>query len=162
VLFGEVPVPDLKFLPDALLYCVSFVFVFTGCCSPSYPTFELYDAHTNRKNQDLKDDQLVCVPFPHNIKASFCRAPRTHPVQLKLSHENCTTLKRQNAAEAPYFLWGNKGPDVLPNTWPLPKGGSYLYTKVDGVTRRIRFRQCCDFDVGCPVPTFEKRCSMAI
>jgi hypothetical protein len=104
---------------------------------------------------------VVCILPPYNIEATFCEIPRTVPVQLKLAYANCTALKRQNELDAPYFLWGNKGSNILPNTRPLPDGGYYLYTKVDGVTRRIRFLQCCDF-VGCPAETFSKKCALTI
>jgi hypothetical protein len=126
--------------------------------------FDVYDTEDDVKNSRLYDNAIRCLSSPHNIKASFCQAPQTHPVQLKLAHENCTTFKRQNEAEAPYFLWGNKGPNVLPNTVPLPDGGYYLYTKVDGVTRRIRFTQCCNCCTlfRCPRAPFARQCSLKI
>jgi hypothetical protein len=108
---------------------------------------------------DLVDDTYNCLQPPYNIEASFCQAPRNPSVQMKLAHANCTALKRQTEGEAPYFLWGDKGPNVLPNTKPLPDGSYYLYTKADGVTYRIRFDQCCDDCQGDP---YSEKCSLTI
>jgi hypothetical protein len=121
----------------------------------------VYDAKTDTKQLDLQDDAVVCILPPYNIEATFCATPQTPPVQLKLANANCTALKRQNELDAPYFLWGNEGTNILPNTQPLPDGGYYLYTKVDGVTRRIRFTQCCE--QSCPESSpFSKTCSLTI
>jgi hypothetical protein len=77
---------------------------------------------------------------------------------------NCTAQKRQNQWDAPYYLWGSTGPNVLQNTVPLPDGGYYLYTRADGVTRWIRFTQCCRCCNPrlCPAARFRKQCSAAI
>lgn len=122
----------------------------------------MYDAVTDSKVLTLVDGGQVCIPPSYNIEAALCQPPQQTPsVLLKLADASCVTLKRQTEDEAPYFLWGNKGPNVLPNTRPLPDGGYYLYTKVDGVTKRIRFTQCCNAN-GCAAEPFAKQCSLTI
>jgi hypothetical protein len=133
--------------------------VFPGCCAPS---FSVYNAKYDYRFFGLQDDAVVCIRPPYNIEATFCETPRTVPVQLKLAYANCTTIKRQNELDAPYFLFGNEGANILPNTQPLPDGGYYLYTKVDGVTRRIRFSQCCGEFFICSEVSFPKTCSLTI
>jgi hypothetical protein len=142
----------------------AFFLTLPGCCTPTLPVCSVYDAFNDRKVSDLHDGDVTCIFPPYDVEAAFCQAPRTVPVQLKLAYANCTAIKRQYEVDAPFFLWGNKGANVLPNTRPLPDGGYYLYTKVDGVTSRIRFTQCCDCcnDFGCPAAPFPKACSLTI
>lgn len=46
------------------------------------------------------------------------------PVGIKISPHRGSTIARQKECEAPYFLWGNNGADILPNPnkKPLPPG----------------------------------------
>jgi hypothetical protein len=95
--------------------------------------------------------------MPYNIEADLCDTPTTPPVQLKLADANCTVLHRQYDSEAPYFLWGNNGSDVFRNRKPLPNGGYYLSSKIDGRTKTIRFTQSCAGQG--PGKTFGKVCA---
>jgi hypothetical protein len=114
----------------------------------------VYNAKTEAAVAALSDDSTLCIKAPYNIEAAVtCGRVRKPPVQMKLLRSNCATLKRQKELDAPYLLWGNSGRNVLPNTRPLPDGSYYLDSKIDGVTHRVKFTQCCGS--GCPDPTFD-------
>lgn len=102
----------------------------------------------------------MCIDQPYNIEFDLCDTPTAPPVLLKLADANCVALHRQHELDAPYFLWGNKGSNVLRNLKPLPNGGYYLYTKEDGRTERIQFTQSCEGQG--PGKAFGKVCASKI
>jgi hypothetical protein len=134
--------------------------------------FSVYDAGTDTNRFELRDNDEVCIFPPYNVEAKFCRGslpqkgPKArkgrppNPIQLKLARGDCTAVQRKSEREAPYFLWGRNGTNVLPNTQPLYDGGYYLYAQVGGVTTRIRFTQCCG--IYCPDNPFPKQCARTI
>ena len=65
------------------------------------------------------------------------------PVGIKIWPQGGATHARQKEYEAPYYLWGNNGADVLPNPKKklLPPGVYKVSDRAGGDT--ISFTQTC-------------------
>ena len=111
------------------------------CCVPSPTTYRLWNAATDTLVGTLDNGTSYCIDYPYNIEAQVT-CP-TLPVGMKIWPQGGSTIARQKEYEAPYYLWGNNGADVLPNPKkkPLPLGVYHVSDLSGG--NSISFTQTC-------------------
>jgi hypothetical protein len=95
------------------------------------PSFEIYSGRYDWWYAKVRNSTTVSTPpCGINIEARFC-APVSGPVTIQLL-QNGVVRNTRNEAQAPYFLFGDAGADILSGV--IPPGTYGLRTVVNGTT----------------------------
>ena len=97
---------------------------YSNCVEQCRPKYTLYNATSDAPFNVLKYGATVpCIPAAINIRAEFpCEANVTGPVTLRLFNAGNTKIHERVEGVAPYYLYGDKGVDVIGSGMPA---GSY-------------------------------------
>ena len=97
---------------------------YSNCVEQCRPRYTLFNAANDTSFAVLKyGATLPCIPASVNIRVEFpCETTVTGPVTLRLFNAANTKIHERVEGVAPYYLYGDKGTDVLGSGMPA---GSY-------------------------------------
>jgi hypothetical protein len=110
------------------------------------PTYHLWNSTSDEEVAEMHDGWTGCITEPFNLEVRLCELPAaTTPVRLKLRCDGGVRLVyRSKEHNQPWFLFGNRDADILPNRESLGNRASCrISATIDGLTTYIRFTQQC-------------------
>ena len=105
---------------------------YSNCVEQCRPKYTLYNATSEAVYAEIKYGATIpCIPAAINIRAEFpCESVVSGPVTMRLFNFQNTKIHERSEGVAPYYLYGDRGADVLGAG--MPKGSYSVSSFVNG------------------------------